>query len=569
MRLRRLEIERFRGIRHLDWRHIGPTAAIVGPGDTGKSTILDAIERVLSPRWNIPFDDADFWNLTTDEPIVIRATITSIPVEFYRDTKFGLALQAFDSADGVAVPATGREGEEHAVLVELRVDSSLEPAWMIRDGEENEHHVSARDRELLGMLRVGGFVDVHLNWSRGSVLTRLTESGDAVGAVLADATRQVRSSLKKEGLDRLNEAAAQVDAIGREIGVAPRSTLVPHLDVGSISVAMGALSLHDGDVPVRRAGLGTRRLLAVAMQRQAAADAGLTLVDEFEHGLEPHRIRRLLRVLRGKPPEDSGGPKGQLVLTTHSPTVVSELSPEEVVVVRQAADGSVTAACLPESIGYVMRRAPQALLAPKVVVGEGATEEGILLALDNAWTLEGDGVSFAYRGVVVVDGGGGTQPAEIAGHLASLGYTAAVILDSDTKPKPGKAAGAQMFAWSDGTSTEERIALDLPTDGLRELAHVAAHSAKGGGLRRVRECLADEMEVERRSLGDDPSQWLTGIDENRFRRALGSKAKQKGWFKSRELGEVLGGLIVRCWGDLANTPTRDLLDQLRSFVHDA
>jgi len=40
MRLRRLEIERFRGIQSLDWRKIGPTAALVGPGDSGKSTIV-------------------------------------------------------------------------------------------------------------------------------------------------------------------------------------------------------------------------------------------------------------------------------------------------------------------------------------------------------------------------------------------------------------------------------------------------------------------------------------------------------------------------------------------------
>lgn len=43
MRLRRLGIENFRGVRSLDWRHIPETAALVGPGDSAKSTILDAI----------------------------------------------------------------------------------------------------------------------------------------------------------------------------------------------------------------------------------------------------------------------------------------------------------------------------------------------------------------------------------------------------------------------------------------------------------------------------------------------------------------------------------------------
>lgn len=92
MRLRRLEIENFRGVKSLDWRHVAETAALVGPGDSGKSTILDAIERVLSPRWNVAFDDTDFWDLNTDNPIVIRATITELSSSFYRDSKFGLVM---------------------------------------------------------------------------------------------------------------------------------------------------------------------------------------------------------------------------------------------------------------------------------------------------------------------------------------------------------------------------------------------------------------------------------------------------------------------------------------------
>src|SRR5690606_19006380 len=103
MRLRRLQIESFRGVKALDWRHIAETAALVGPGDSGKSTILDAIERVLSPKWNVSFDDTDFWDLHTEAPIVIRATITNLPSSFYRDSKFGLLLHGFDTTNGEAV----------------------------------------------------------------------------------------------------------------------------------------------------------------------------------------------------------------------------------------------------------------------------------------------------------------------------------------------------------------------------------------------------------------------------------------------------------------------------------
>jgi putative ATP-dependent endonuclease of OLD family len=565
MRLRRLEVQNFRGLRSLDWRHIADTAALVGAGDTGKSTVLDAIERVLSPKWNVAFDDTDFWNLQTDEAIVIRATLTDLALSFYRDTKFGLLLHGFDRKEGTSLHAAGNDGEEHALVVELRVDSRLEPVWNVLDADGAPHTFAARDREALGMLRVGAYVDQHLGWSRGSVLTRLTETGDAVGALLAEATRQARAGLKTDSLDKLTAAAQKVEALGKNLGVATQNGLAPHLDAASLSVAAGALSLHDGKVPMRRAGLGTRRLLAVAMQRAAAAQSGLTIVDEFEQGLEPHRIRRLLRVLRGRAPEGQGLAKGQLILTTHSPTVLHELEPAEVTVTRRTADGTVTLRSLPGAIQYILRRTPGALLARKVIVAEGATEMGLCFALDEAWGLQ-TGANFGYLGVVVVDGMGGTQPAEIAGHLASLGYDVALLVDSDAKAKVSKAAGALVLAWPGGVCTEQRLANDLPVAAIIQM--VIAASERGG--RGVRDALADRLKVDRATLNEDePASWVEAVDLPTFRTAFGDVAmsKKQAWFKSREQGTFLGGLVVKHWDAIANTPTHDLIARLQTFAH--
>ena len=565
MRLRRLEIENFRGVKSLDWKHIAVTAALVGPGDSGKSTILDAIERVLSPKWNVTFDDTDFWDLQTGAPIVIRATITDLAPSFYRDSKFGLLLHAFDKANGEASPAEGTEGEEHALVVVLNVDASLEPVWSVLDADGEQHMFMARDREALGMLRVGGFVDQHLGWSKGSVLTRLTDSGDAVGAVLAEATRQARSGLKTDGLEKLMAAARKVEALGKNLGVAARSGLVPHLDASSLSVAAGALSLHDGKVSTRRAGLGTRRLLAVAMQREAAAQSGLTIIDEFEYGLEPHRIRRLLRVLRGRLPEGDSLSKGQLILTTHSPTVLIELEAAEVAVTRRAADGTVTVRSLPSAVDYILKRTPQALLARKVIVAEGATEVGLCHALDEAWTTETGG-SFGYRGVVVVDGEGGTQPAEISGNLAMLGYEVALLIDSDAKAKTSKAAGAVILAWPGGICTEQRLATDLPDAAIKQMALQA--DERGG--RGVRDALADQLNVKPAVLSDaEPTTWPDVVDIKSFRTAFGTVAKRRNqaWFKSREQGVFLGRLVAEHWDSLANTPTHAVLGKLKDFAH--
>lgn len=549
----------------LDWRHISETAALVGPGDSGKSTILDAIERVLSPKWNVNFDDTDFWGLQTDAPIVICATITDLAPSFYRDSKFGLLLHGFDATNGEAIQASGDEGEVHALVVELRVDASLEPVWSVLDGDGERHPFMVRDREALGMLRVGGYIDQHLGWSKGSVLMRLTDGGDAVGAVLAEATRQARSGLKTDGLGKLMAAAQKVETLGKNLGVAPADAFIPHLDASALSVAAGALSLHDGKVPTRRAGLGTRRLLAVAIQREAAAQSGLTIIDEFEHGLEPHRIRRLLRVLRGRAPEGDELAKGQLILTTHSPTVLFELEATEVAVTRRSADGAVTVNSLPAAVDYILKRTPQALLARKVIVAEGKTEVGLCQALDEAWTTDTGG-SFGYRGVVVVDGDGGTQPAEISGLLAKLGYEVALLTDSDAKSKIERAAGALVLAWPGGLCTEQRLAADLPEAAIMRMA--AAADALGG--RGVRDALADQLNVPRSALREgDPASWISAAGLAAFRTAFGDVAKKKNqaWFKSRERGTFLGALVAEHWIEIANTPTYEVIGGLRTFAH--
>lgn len=565
MRLRRLEIQNFRGVKSLDWRHIAETSVLVGPGDSGKSTILDAIERVLSPKWNVAFDDTDFWDLNAEVTIVVRATITDLAPSFYRDSKFGLLLHAFDETRGEATRADGSDDEVHALVVELRVNASLEPVWNVVDADGATHPFMARDREALGMLRVGGYVDQHLGWGKGSVLTRLTDTGDAVGAVLADATRQVRWGLKTEGLEKLTAAAQKVESLGKNLGVALKNALVPNLDASALSVAAGALSLHEGKVPTRRAGLGTRRLLAVAMQREAAAQSGLTIVDEFEHGLEPHRIRRLLRVLRGRVPESNDLAKGQLILTTHSPTVLHELEANEVAVTRRVADGAVTVQSLPTAVEYVLKRTPEALLARRVIVAEGATEVGLCDALDEAWTIDTGG-SFGYRGVVVVDGGGGTQPAEISGNLATLGYDVALLIDSDAKAKVGKARGVAVLAWPGGLCTEQRLAADLPVAALTQMAAVA--DERGG--RGVRDALANELKVPRSALKEgDPSMWIDVVGAAAFRTAFGNVAKRKSqsWFKCRDQGAFLGRLVAEHWSAITTTSTYEVITKLKAFAH--
>jgi len=69
-----------------------------------------------------------------------------------------------------------------------------------------------------------------------------------------------------------------------------------HLDLASINLKVGGLTLHDGDMPLRQLGLGSRRMLLCGIQQMGLEEGHITLFDEVEFGLEPHRITRLYRI---------------------------------------------------------------------------------------------------------------------------------------------------------------------------------------------------------------------------------------------------------------------------------
>ncbi len=90
MRIRHLSIKNFRGIKELDWTIEARNVCLIGMNDATKSTILDAIELVASPRWNPSISDSDFYNSEVEQAIVITATFGEFPKDLRGIDKFGL-----------------------------------------------------------------------------------------------------------------------------------------------------------------------------------------------------------------------------------------------------------------------------------------------------------------------------------------------------------------------------------------------------------------------------------------------------------------------------------------------
>ena len=79
MIIKNLKVRHYRGIESLDWAVAGRFVCLIGAGDSTKSTILNSVELVLTPRWNVSFDDADFYDADTDDPIIIEITVGEVP----------------------------------------------------------------------------------------------------------------------------------------------------------------------------------------------------------------------------------------------------------------------------------------------------------------------------------------------------------------------------------------------------------------------------------------------------------------------------------------------------------
>ena len=80
MQIRKVEIQNFRSIRSLTWYPVAGLNCLIGPGDSGKSTILDAIDICLGARRSVSFGDTDFHRLDVAQPIQITLTLGPYPM---------------------------------------------------------------------------------------------------------------------------------------------------------------------------------------------------------------------------------------------------------------------------------------------------------------------------------------------------------------------------------------------------------------------------------------------------------------------------------------------------------
>lgn len=554
-RIRLVEIKHFRSIQTLTWHPQNGLNCLAGPGDSGKSTILDAIDLCLGARRSVSISDTDFYGLDVTQPISISLTIGGLSDRLKNLDYYGECLRGYHDLTGV-VEDEPRKGYETVITVRLTVSADLEPVWSLYSDRtaklDPPKSLQWTDRLGLAPARLGHHPNSNLSWTRGSVLNRLGDERAEVGPALVKAARDARTGFGAKAGPQLAGTLKRVTETANSLGVPIGATATALLDAHSVSFGDGAISLHsEAGVPLRSMGTGSTRLLIAGLHRAAADTAGIVLIDEVEHGLEPHRINRLLDSLGAK---DQSEPL-QVFMTTHSPVVLRELSGHQLSIIRSNTDKHTTNWLgTDDDIQSAVRCFPESFLSKTVLVCEGASEIGLIRGLDQFWSARGF-TSLQAAGVSYIDVGGGDPDRAFkrAKAFQRLGYKVAVVQDNDKAPTLGivnefKDKGGALFCWREGLALEDELFLCLPTAAVTALLARAQELTEEG---LVNSHIVTRSNGKMR-LDDVLTEGARGEYSPETRRILGlsSRIRNAGWFKSiTKMSDVAQDIIGPNWNE--------------------
>jgi putative ATP-dependent endonuclease of the OLD family len=423
MRVRRLTIENFRGVSagQVDF---ASHALLVGGNNIGKSTVCEALDLVLGPErlFRRPvIDEHDFHKgqyLTEDNKpveISIRALLVDLSDEARR--RFQRHLRCWDDTKGQFVDETGAgpEGTDQAgtvwalpVIFIGRYDPAEDdfigntffdhPIEQI-DEEDPAEQQLGNGRKMFSreQKRLCGFVFLRtlrtgsraLSLQRGSLLDTVLRLG---GSGLTEMWAETLSSLR--GLDPAIGEIDQLKAIRTEIR--QRMARFVNLSTGDEATAFFASDLtrdHLRDVvrlflaaqpaphqiPFQRLGTGSVNLLVFALLTFIADLKGkqsvIFAMEEPEIALPPHTQRRVGRFVLSE--------MGQAIVTSHSPYIIEQFEPEQIVALSRDGDGILSSRTVllgdikPKKYRRERRQMAEAVLSRAVLVVEGATEAAL------------------------------------------------------------------------------------------------------------------------------------------------------------------------------------------------
>lgn len=488
MRVHSLSVTNFRGIKSATIC-LPAHAVLIGDNNTGKSSVLEAIDLVLGPdrlSRRPPVDEHDFFEgrylapatavaeadhdgqppveaagnpLADSVPprIEIEVTITDLSEE--QLARFGGRIEWLNTADGTLFVEANPAGiDAAAVVAALRVtfigqydpddDDFTGATYFTRSLTEDDTPTPFRktDKQHCGFL----FLRSLRTGSRALSL----EHGSLLDIILR--LKEIRPRLWEGTLDALSTLDVAGDPQMGISGVlesvnaslkkyVPREWgAKPHLRVSSLTrehlrkVITAFIATGSGDhaAPFYRQGTGTINMLVLALLSQIAEDKQNVIfaMEEVETAIPPYAQKRIVHELRKL--------SAQSIITSHSPYVLEEFGLDETVILSRSSQGILSQASisLPESVKHKRYRQDfrtkfcEGLLARRVLIAEGDTEAAALpvvarrLSDLNPATYS----SIEGLGITVINAKTETQIADLGRLYAGLGKRVFALCDLQT-----------------------------------------------------------------------------------------------------------------------------------------
>lgn len=477
--IRKLTIQHFRGLEKFDWRPKPGMNIVLGGGDVGKTTVLEAIALLLSPTNSTVVSESDYWQRDSTQEFVIEAVMTL-------QEATGISSQhnfswpwSWNGQDAVTPSASEEDDlsvpDDPVYRLRVRGTTELELVWEVVQPHDDADHFSVALRRKIGVVRLSADErnDRDLRLVYGSALDRLLADSALrarIGKHLSDL--DLHGSLNqhgKEAIKKLDERMIEA-ALPRDLKLG--LTTSQGLSIGAL---IGLLATKNGvSLPLSSWGAGTRRMTALEIASSTEKEAAITIIDEIERGLEPYRLRKLINVLQER--------HSQTFLTTHSPVTIKCTDQAHLWYL----DSKGNIGSLPhKKIGPQQRRDPETFLARVAVIAEGPTEVGFLrFLLEKAFGTE----PLDY-GVRVCDGQGNPATLDLLETLASAGLLFAGFAD-DEGTSPGRwktlkeRLGDRLYQWPNGC-TEQHVIGAIPDNKLQELIKLGADEMDGDRLRTL------------------------------------------------------------------------------------